>query len=137
MAQQTLTLNIPDDLFQRLKQQAKQTGRTIEEEAKNVLATGVPADERMTPELEQMLAGMTLLDDESLWRAARNDLAREAAEEIRRLRAKRARKGLSDAEKQRLADLLYQYDKGILIRAEAAALLKARGHDVNVLLQRP
>lgn len=137
MAQQTLTLNIPDDLYQRLKQLAAQSGRTIEEEAQNVLATGVPTGEGMTPELEEMLAGMALLDDEALWRAARNELAREAAEEIRRLRAKRERKGLSDAEKQRLADLLYQYDKGILIRAEAAALLKQRGHDVNVLLHRP
>ena len=135
MAQQTLTLNIPDDLYNRLKQLAEQSGRTIEEEARDVLATGVPTDEGMTPELEQMLAGMALLDDEMLRRAARNELGRKAVEEIRRLRAKRERKGLSNAEKQRLADLLYQYDKGVLIRSQALALLKERGHNIDALLQ--
>ena len=137
MSQQTLILNLPDDLYQRIKQHAEQSGRTLEEEAERVLAEGIPADEQMTPELERMLPSLALLDDAALWQAARNDLAREAAEEIRRLRAKRERKGLSDAEKQRFSDLLYQYDKGILIRAEAVVQLKERGYDVDVLLQKP
>ncbi len=137
MSQQTLILSLPDDLYQRIKQHAEQSGRTLEEEAERVLAEGIPADEQMTPELERMLASLALLDDAALWQAARNDLAREAAEEIRRLRARRERKGLSDAEKQRFSDLLYQYDKGILIRAEAVVQLKERGYDVDVLLQKP
>lgn len=137
MSQQTLILSLPDDLYQRIKQHAEQSGRTLEEEVERALAEAIPADEQVTPELERMLASLALLDDDALWQAARNDLAREAAEEIRRLRARRERKGLSDAEKQRFSDLLYQYDKGILIRAEAAVQLKERGYDVGVLLQQP
>lgn len=137
MSQQTLILSLPDDLYRRIKQHAEQSGRTLEEEVERALAEAIPADEQVTPELERMLASLALLDDDALWQAARNDLAREAAEEIRRLRARRERKGLSDAEKQRFSDLLYQYDKGILIRAEAAVQLKERGYDVGVLLQQP
>lgn len=137
LSQQTLILSLPDDLYQRIKQHAEQSGRTLEEEVERALAEAIPADEQVTPELERMLASLALLDDDALWQAARNDLAREAAEEIRRLRARRERKGLSDAEKQRFSDLLYQYDKGILIRAEAAVQLKERGYDVGVLLQQP
>lgn len=137
LSQQTLILSLPDDLYRRIKQHAEQSGRTLEEEVERALAEAIPADEQVTPELERMLASLALLDDDALWQAARNDLAREAAEEIRRLRARRERKGLSDAEKQRFSDLLYQYDKGILIRAEAAVQLKERGYDVGVLLQQP
>jgi hypothetical protein len=136
MGQQTLTLTISDELYNRIKRRADESGSSIEETAASVLAAATPTEKGMTPELEQMLDGMALLDDEALWRAARNDLARQASEERRRLRAKRERKGLSDAEKQRMGDLLDQYERGILIRAEAAALLKQRGHDVDVLLQR-
>src|SRR5215471_5883978 len=101
-------LNIPDDLYQRLKQRAEETHRSVEEEALAALAASVPEEDQIPPELEHLLHSMASLDDETLWRAARNELAREAAEEIRRLRAKQKRKGLTVAEKQRYADLLSQ-----------------------------
>ena len=135
MAEETLTLNVPESLYQRLKQRAAVEHRSLEEVVIDTLVTAVPEEDRITPELEQLLNSMASLDDETLWRAARNDLAREAAEEIRRLRAKRERKGLTLDERQRCADLLRQYDEGILIRAEAAALLKQRGHNIDVLLE--
>lgn len=137
MADETLTLNVPENLYQRLRQRAAVEHRSVEEVVIDTLVTAVPEEDGITPELEHLLKSMASLDDESLWRAARNDLAREAAEEIRRLRARRERKGLTLDERQRYADLLRQYDRGILIRAEAAALLKQRGHDVEVLRQRP
>lgn len=135
MAEETLTLNLPDTLYQRLKKRADAEDRSVEEVVIETLVSSVPEEDGIPPELEHLLNSMASLDDATLWRAAKNDLAREAAEEIRRLRAKRERKGLTLDERQRYADLLRQYDRGILIRAEAAALLKQRGHDVDVLRQ--
>lgn len=137
MAHQTLTLNIPDDLYNRIKSRAEASHRSIEEEAAELLGASAPEEDALPADLAELLDSMALLDDEALWRAAHNTLAREAAEEIRRLRARRESKGLSVAEQQQLGDLLRQYDRGILIRAEAAALLKQRGHEVDVLLERP
>ena len=47
---------------------------------------------------------------------------------------KQQREGLTLAEKERLEQLVHQYDQAVLLRAEAAQLLKARGHDVSELL---
>jgi plasmid stability protein len=134
MANQNLTLNLPDALYERLKRLAENDHRSVEEEAVERLAASIPEDEALPADLVELLDSMRGLDDETLWRAARNDLARQASAGISRLQARRKRKGLTVAEQQRLNHLLRQYDRGLLIRAEAAALLKERGHDVNVLL---
>lgn len=134
MANQSLTLNLPDTLYERLKRLAENDHRSVEEEAMKRLAASIPEDETLPADLVDLLDSMQGLDDETLWQAARNDLARRATAEMSRLQARRKRKGLSVAEQQRLAHLLRQYDRGILIRAEAAALLKQRGHDVDILL---
>jgi hypothetical protein len=42
--------------------------------------------------------------------------------------------GLTEAEVQEAATLLRQYERVMLVRAHAAALLKQRGHDVSSLL---
>lgn len=134
MANQMI-LNLPDDLFERLKHLAENDHRSVEEEALNMLAASIPEDDALPPELRQLLDSMQGLDDESLWHAARNDLARKASVEIRRLQTRRKRQGLTVDGQQRLGHLLRQYDRGILIRSQALALLKQRGHDIAPLLE--
>ncbi|HEY7349979.1 MAG TPA: hypothetical protein VH599_16800 [Ktedonobacterales bacterium] len=136
MAQQTLTLNIPDDLYQRLQQRAAKARHTIEDEVVDMLAAGAPGDDRIPADLKEMLNSMVVLDDAALWQAARSHLSRKRSDEIEALHFKRQREGLTDAEKERLAWLMRQYERTMLIRAEAAAILKRRGHDVNVLLKK-
>jgi plasmid stability protein len=125
---------LPEDVYERLKRLAENDHRSVEEEAAERLAASIPEDEALPADLVEFLDSMQCLDDETLWRLARNDLARKASAGIRRLQARRRRQGLTVAEQQRLSHLLRQYDRGILIRGEAAALLKQRGHDVDVLL---
>lgn len=137
MAEQTLTLRIPEHLYQRLKQRAEGTHRPIELAALDLLAANASEEESVAGDLQDLHATMDQLPDEELWAAARNTLAREAGEKLRRLRVKQRRTGLTLAEWHRRDELLRQYDRGILIRAHAAALLKARGHDVDVLLEQP
>jgi hypothetical protein len=73
------------------------------------------------------------LDDEALWRAARTRLPADAVEELERLHLKRQRQGLTASEDEQVAALVRQYERVMLVRAQAAALLKERGHDVSVL----
>jgi plasmid stability protein len=137
MTMQTLTLHVPEVLFSRLKQRAEQANRTVEAETLDLLATAVPVAEELPAELEQALADLGSLDEEALWRAAQSRLAAEAAAELEALHLKRQREGLTAAETQRLADLVRQYERAMLVRAQAAALLRERGHDVSNLIQRP
>ncbi|MGH2593985.1 MAG: hypothetical protein ACRDGG_10775, partial [Anaerolineae bacterium] len=74
-----------------------------------------------------------LLDDEALWRAARSLLPAQTAAQLEDLHLKRQREGLSEPETQTLAGLVRQYERAMLIRAQATALLKQRGHDISEL----
>lgn len=132
-----LTLNVPEDLYRRLKLRAERTNRSLEDETVDVLASAVPLEDSLPPELAEAVAPLALLDDEALWRAARSGMGAEAAEKLEQLHLKRQREGLTEAEEQESAALLRQYERAMLVRARAAAVLHDRGHDVSVLVPRP
>ena len=62
-------------------------------------------------------------------------LPSEVSRELETLHHKQQRKGLTDAEAQTLAALIRQYERLMLVRAQAAVLLKQRGHDVAGLIK--
>jgi hypothetical protein len=90
---------------------------------------GLPAD------LAAAVASLGLLTDEELWQAARGRLADEASARLAELNDLRQRAGLSAAEAAEADALARQYEWAVLIRARAAALLRARGRDVAGLLR--
>lgn len=77
---------------------------------------------------------MTLLSNSELWQACRTRLPQDAIEQLESLHRKRQREGLTEAEAATTAALVHQHKRVMLIRAQAAALLKQRGHDVSGLL---
>jgi len=133
MAVQPMTLNLPGALYNRLKRQAEQTHRSVEAELLEAVASAVPADDELPNDLAEALSPLALLDDQALWRAARSHLSAEAADQLESLHLKRQREGLTEAEAQTLAVLVRQYERTMLVRAQAAALLKQHGYDVSSL----
>jgi hypothetical protein len=131
MTTHTVTLHVPEPLFNQVKRRAARSNRPVEEELLDLLATTVPAAEQLPSDLEEALAELALLDEDALWRAVRSRLAAEAAAQLEQLHFKRQREGLTDAEAETLAALVRQYERAMLIRAQAALLLKQRGHDVS------
>jgi hypothetical protein len=75
-----------------------------------------------------------LLDEAALWQAARNRLAYELSRRTEELHHKRQRDGLTAAEAEEAAGLVRQYQRVMLVRAKAAELLHARGHDISGLI---
>jgi len=73
------------------------------------------------------------LDDAALWEAARSRLSAEKSTQLELLHFKRQREGLSETEARTLSELVQQYERSMLIRARAAAILKLRGHDLSGL----
>jgi plasmid stability protein len=131
---QMLTLHVPETLFTRLKERADQAHRSVEAETLVVLATAVPLSEALPADLAEALEPLGLLDDDALREAARHRLTPEVAAQIDQLHLKQQREGLTEAERQTLAALVRQYEQTMLVRAQAAALLKQRGHDVRDLV---
>ncbi|HEX6776830.1 MAG TPA: hypothetical protein VF099_01445, partial [Ktedonobacterales bacterium] len=70
MADQPLNVNLPDDLYSRLKKRAEEAHRTIEDEVVGVLEASTPDDESLPVGLVKLLDFMALMDDETLWRIA-------------------------------------------------------------------
>jgi plasmid stability protein len=134
---QTLTLKVPQPLYDRLKHRAQRSNRTVEDEAIDLLVALVPTADELPAELAEAISQLSVLDDASLWRAARAQLAPADAGRLEELHRKRQREGLEDAEARELAPLVRQYERFMLVRAQAAALLKQRGHDVSALLTKP
>ncbi len=97
-----------------------------------------PGDvDKLPADLAEALSSLASLDDDALWLAARSRLAPEAGDQLEKLHRKRGQEGLQGAEARLLASLVGQYERTMLVRARAAALLKQRGHDVSGLLGAP
>ena len=137
MTAQAITLNLPGPLYNRLKQRAEKSRRSIEAELLEVVATAVPAADELPADLNEAVSPLLLLDDNALWRAARSHLPQAAAAQLESLHLKRQREGLTESETQTLNGLVRQYERYMLVRAQATALLKQRGHKVDELIDKP
>jgi len=134
MTTQTVTLDLPEPLYQTLRLRAAQSQRTVEDELLEVLATAVPVADDLPAELSAAITPLATLNDADLWRAAQTQLPATVAARLEGLHLKRQREGLTGHQEREAAALIRQYERAMLIRAQAAALLKQRGHDVAGLL---
>lgn len=137
MSMQPVTLNLPGPLFKRLQRRAERSHRSVEAELLEVVATAVPVADDLPADLEEALSPLALLDDEALWRAARSHFPPDAATQLEGLHLKRQRDGLTETEAQTLTGLMRQYERALLVRSQAAMLLKQRGHDISGLVAEP
>ena len=134
MTLQTMTIQLPTDIYRFLELRAKQTRRTVRDELVEVVATAVQEEQTLPNDLESALAQMSFLNNEALWNAAHSHLSSEDAIQLEALNLKQQREGL-DAEDELIhGQLLHQYEHFMLVRAQATVLLKQRGYDVNELV---
>ncbi len=131
MLAETVTLQIPETLYQRLANTARATRRSLEEVMLHALRVGSPPMWEDAPaEFQADLAAMDKLDDEALWVIARG---RKIPAEMKRYDAllEHNQSGaLTAAERLELAALRTEADRFMLCKAHAAVLLRWRGHEV-------
>jgi plasmid stability protein len=131
----SLTVQFPSALCDRLARRAAQTQRSVEDEVLDLVISGVATADETEQDVSEISASLALLDDAALWQAARSRLTDEAATHLEGLHLKRQREGLTPDEEATDATLVRRYERTVFTRAQAAALLKARGYDVAPLLQ--
>ena len=132
-----MNVKLPEQLYLSLRDRAKQSKRTVEAELIEVVAAALPSNNALPDDLAQAVATLDLLDDASLIRAAQSRLAAEISNETEQLHLKRQREGLTEQETQQLSVLVRQYERIMLIRARAVALLKQRKYDISTLIAKP
>lgn len=136
MSTHAVTLELPESLYRRAVQRAAAGQHAVEDELTIVLNEALTEpDSGLPAALDEELAQMQFLDDASLWRAAELTVPDVSVQRWEELAEKRERMGVSSAERQEIEQLLGLADRVMLIRAEAAVLLKNRGHDVTRLIE--
>lgn len=130
-----VSIDIPDEMYQRLEQRAEQTRRSVEEETVDVLAGAMTASDSLADEFAQELLGLEQHSDSELSQLLQSRLPDDLVAELHGLHSKRQREGLTSAETNRCRDLVCQDERNLLRRAKAAAVLKSRGVDVNQVVR--
>jgi hypothetical protein len=117
-------------VYDELQQRARQHQRRLEEEAALTLTAAVGAGDALPGDLAAIDA-LATLDDETLWRVSQSQPTVEDGILLDALVDKRRRQGLTAGEERLLAELVDRHDRVMVLRAEAMALLHARGIDVG------
>lgn len=131
----TVTLNIPENLYQQLRRQALANKQSVDELAQQTLSRFLPAmleiEDDLPPKLQDELKAMEQLSNAALQSLASGQLGGKELDELEQLRESQKVRSLTDQEKQQQEKLLTLYDELLLRRSHAAVLLQARGLDLS------
>lgn len=138
MATKSVTLHLPEKLYELYRQRAERTDRSVKDEVLEAVSAAAPADE-LPAELFKEIEGLKLLNNKALWKtAAQNHLTTTEAKKLAQLNRKQQSTlsaELSAEETQIKQELLSQYERRLLIRSHALRLLKERSLDISKLLK--
>ncbi|MEO0517515.1 MAG: hypothetical protein AAF171_09465 [Cyanobacteria bacterium P01_A01_bin.116] len=129
---QTITLQLPEQLHQRLVNTAQATGRPLEAVILHAIAVGSPPNCNDVPEEYQSeLAMLDRLEDSVLWQIARSQKSPADMERYDQLLDQNREGQLSASEQLELLRLRQESEQFMLRKAHAASILKWRGHQVS------
>lgn len=134
MPAHAITLHLPETLYERFRQRATWSRRSLETELLDAVASAAPTEGDLSSALIEVMDSLGGMSDNELWRLAQEAMSQEASESLEALHHKQRDEGLSPAEDATRAELIHEYERFMLVRAQAAKLLKDRGHDVAKLL---
>lgn len=131
MSTATITLEIPENLYQRFVKTANATKRPLEEIILQVLKVGSPPTLDDIPEQYRVeLTDLDQLDDQNLWEIATNKKLSTDLETYDILLAKNKEGLLTEKEQLELTKLRQKSEIFMLRKAQAVALLHWRGYQV-------
>jgi hypothetical protein len=131
MVLKSLTVHLPEPLYERVKETAAATDRSLEEVAEQLIALSVPPlEDDLSPQLRNALAALNLMSDDQLWRIARSQLAEGKHERFEVLIDARKERDLTIDEEKELEALSYEANLIMLQKAESYRLLTRRGYTI-------
>jgi predicted transcriptional regulator len=131
---ESITLQLPDRLYQRLTNTAQAIQRPLEEVIVRALEVGAPPDWDDVPaEFQADLAALDRPDDAALWQIARSHKTVDEMTRYDELLERNQDGGLTDAQRLELMNQRKEADRFMLRKAQAAAILRWRGHQIPLL----
>ena len=135
MTIQEVTILLPSEIFEQIKRAAANASRPVNDVLVEAVIAAAPTVGAGPSTTRVALAQMAYLNDAALWQAARTTMTPSQRDRLEQLHEQQQRGRLSSAEHEEETALLDLYRGTILVRAQAAALLKQRGYDVTDLDQ--
>jgi hypothetical protein len=130
----TITLDVPDILYQRLIDTATAMQRPLQDVVLRALTVGCPPIWDDIPvEFKSEIAALDHLDDDQLWQLAQGRKSEQELSRYDELLMEKQDRELSASEQQELIRLRYEADLFVLKKAQAGALLRWRGKMVQPL----
>lgn len=123
-------IGVPVPLYDRLKRAAELTHRSVEDVLASTVNVALPADPTLPAELVDDLAALAFYSDDALWAAAESSFSSAQQRRLEQLSTIADSRSLTKAETSELSQLLEQYDRSVLSRAKALAVLAQRGYQI-------
>lgn len=134
MTTHQVTITLPDEIYKQANEHSQLMERSLAEELAYVVISSYQDQDNLAPDIMRQLSELKLFTDEELWRAARMTPPPGKEERIQELMDKQNLEELTSSEQQEAENISDLFSRIMLIRAEAAVLLKERGYDVDQLL---
>lgn len=132
MPNQTIPLQLPEAIYQRLQQVAHAMNHSIEEVVLQTIHGNLPPSlDDLSPELHGVVADLQQMGDAALWSVTKESLPPHQWRRHQRLLRKGQESPLSTAEHEELAALRAATDRLVIRRSYALALLKWHGHTIS------
>jgi uncharacterized protein YnzC (UPF0291/DUF896 family) len=124
----SVTLDLPEQVYLQIQKAAEKSDRAVNALLVEAVAAVAPVMDVASDDLRAALAQMAYWNDAALWRAARTTMTTNQRVRLEELHTKQQAEGLTEEEEEEA--LLKLYRETLLVRAQAAVLLKLRNYDV-------
>jgi hypothetical protein len=133
MSQYSVTLPIPDYIYDHARRIAEGTSQSIEavllQQLQDAFTAPVPD---LAPEEQRELEALSLLSDDALWTIARERMPEDRQARLHALMDANSQGKLTDRQQAELEALVIQGQRLSVRKAQAAAVLTGRGYRVTV-----
>jgi len=131
MTMHAVTITLPETVYEQIRQAAERVHRPVDDVLAEAVAAAAPVMDTPPGNLRSVLAHLAYLNDAALWQAARATMSIEQRARLATLHDKQQGESLSTEERAEEQALLTLYRETLLVRGQAAVLLKQRGYDVS------
>jgi len=131
MSEKMVTVELPASIFRKLQRAAELTYRPLGELLTSTLNAVLVAPSGLPADLADELAAMHVLSDDALWSATRPSLAAAEQHRLQHLNHAAGERPLTQAEEAEQTALIHAYQRSLLRRAQAPAILAQRGYQIS------
>jgi len=131
MPNQAITVDLPEDIYLRLRHVAEQTEQPLEDVLFQSIQGNLPPSPLDAPsDMQEGLTAMWKADNETLREIARSHVPPEQWQRHQELLEKNQEDTLTDTERAEIEQLRAAVDEFVLRRSYALAILKWRGFSI-------